>query len=223
MYLLALLVGSAVYYTRLLNNTAAAQPAQADGVAWLRNWPKPLFSLFLYEILAKKRVPYAITKVASLASIALLFSVFPDSHSDLRLLGIIGLCSALTHVVLLYQASEFELFYLRFVRNFPYTSWQLYGQQAALYSVLLLPEISWFLLVGDFRQGLLGAALLLSVTLFFRALLYWLGHRLTGYLRVVFGLFLVFLFTTLFGFTELLIISNVIAAGVLFYRYQYKD
>jgi hypothetical protein len=220
-YLLVLLVGSGVYYTRLLNDTVA-EPRPADGIAWLRRWPKPLFSLFLYELLDKKRVPYAVTKAVSLASGALLFSVFPAAHADQRLFGLLGLCSALTHVVLLYQAREFESFYLRFTRNFPHSFWQVYGQQVALYSVLLLPELLGLLLVGPFRQALLGAAVLLSITLFFRALLGGLGPQLTNYLRVVFGFFLVFLFALLFGLTQWLIWGNLVAAGVLFYRYQYK-
>lgn len=223
LYLLALVVGGALYYTRLLNDPPTTEGAPAAVGAWLRRGPKPLFSLFLYEILDKKRLPYGITKVGSLVCVALLFSVFPDAHSDLRLLGFIGLCVALTQVVLLYQASEFEKFYLQFTRNFPYSFWQIFGQQVALYGALLLPELIWFLMVGTSSQGLLGAGLLLGVTLFFRALLYWLGHQLQVYLRVVFSFFLAFLFTTLFGWTELLIVGNVVAAGVLLYRYQHQD
>jgi hypothetical protein len=221
-YLLALTVYNASYYTRLINNNTVAAPPKADRLAVLSRWPKPLFSLFLYEVFHKKRVAYAITKLTSLASITLIFSVFPESHSDIRLLGIISLCIALAHVVLLYQSSEFELFYLRFARNFPYSQWQVYRQQVALYSLLLLPELVWFLVVGKFSQGLMGALLLLSVTLLFRAVLYWLGQQMTYYLRLVFGLFIFFLLTNLFGFTELLIIGSAVAAWGLLYRYQYK-
>ncbi|WP_324679231.1 hypothetical protein [Hymenobacter sp. GOD-10R] len=220
--LLALTVYNASHYTRLINNNTVVAPPKADRLAALRSWPKPLFSLFLYEVFSKKWVAYAVTKLASLVSIVLIFSVFPDSHSDMRLLGIISLCVAVAHVILIYQASEFELFYLRFARNFPYSRWQVYGQQVALYSLLVLPELVWFLVVGKSSQGLLGALLLLSVTLLFRALLYWLGQQMTYYLRLVFGLFIFFLLTNLFGFTELLIIGNAVAAWVFLYRYQYK-
>ncbi|WP_157530911.1 hypothetical protein [Hymenobacter norwichensis] len=222
-YMLALLIGSGVYYTRLLNNTTAAEPFQADRLAWLRRWPKPLFSLFLYELLDKKRLPYTVTKALSLSSIALLWSVFPASRLDPRLFEFLGLCSALTHAVLLFQAREFEKFYLQFTRNFPHSCWQIAGQQVALYSMLLLPELLGLLMIGPFQHGLLGAALLLSVTLFFRALLARPGLRLPTYLRVVFGCFLVFLFVLLFGFTQWLIIVNLVAAGGLFYHYKYTN
>jgi len=212
-----------VYYTRLLNNTTAAEPAQVDRLAWLRRWPKPVFSLFLYELLDQKRVPYAVTKALSLTSIALLWSVFPASRADARLFGFLGLCSALAHTVLLFQAWEFEQGPLRFARNFPLSCGQVVGQQAALYTMLLLLELLALVVVGPFPQGLLGAALLLTVTLFFRALLGGLGRQLTKYLRLVFGFFLVFLFLLLFGWTEGLIVGNLVAAGGLFYRYQYTD
>ena len=82
-YLLLLAVIGAGYYTRLLNN-AVVKPDKLAGLTWARNWPKPLFSLFLYEIIATKRVTYLITKVASATSIALLLLAFSDSHADVR-------------------------------------------------------------------------------------------------------------------------------------------
>ncbi|GAB3898771.1 hypothetical protein [Spirosoma agri] len=218
-YLLTLIAYSAWYYTRLIN-TPLGEPATAGKLTWLQRWPKPFFSLFLYEIISKKRVPYVLTKVASAISIALVFSVFPDAHTDVRLFGVLSLCSALTHVVLIYQSSEFELFYLRFTRNFPYRQWQLFVQQGALFGFLLLPELLWFLLVGDLRAGLLGAGLLLSTTLVFRAVLYALGQRMDYYLRFVFGLFTFFLLVILFGGTELLVVCDVVAAWMLTYRYH---
>jgi hypothetical protein len=221
-YLLVLLVSSGAYYTRLLNNMMA-ESIQVNRLAWLRRWPKPLFSLFLYELFDKKRVPYAVTKALSLASITLLWSVFPTSGADSRLFGFLGLCSALTHVVLLYQAQEFEEFYLRFTRNFPLSRWQIIGQQVTLYTVLLLPELLALLILSSFQHGLSGAAVLLSVTLFFRALLGRVGQQLTKYLQLVFGFFLIFLFLLLFGFTNWLIVGNLVVAGRLFYRYQYTD
>ncbi|RZK47772.1 MAG: hypothetical protein EOO59_17435, partial [Hymenobacter sp.] len=92
-YLLLLAVAGATYYTRLLNDTAA-QPAEAARLTWARHWPKPLFSWFLYEVLAKKRLAYAITKLASAASIGLLLLAFPAARPDVRLVGLMGLCCA---------------------------------------------------------------------------------------------------------------------------------
>jgi len=222
-YLLALTYWNAAYYTHLLQAHPLAPAVTANPLAWLRGWPKPLFSLFGYELLAYQRVPYAVTKGSALASMVLLFYVFPDAQADQRLLGLIGLTGALAQVVLLYQAHAFERSYLRFARNFPYAGWQQYGQEVALYSVLLLPEIVWLLIVSPFREGLLAVGLLLSVTLFFRSLLYRLDQRMTPYLRLVFALFMGFLFLDLFGLTHLLIMGNAVAAGVFFYRYREQE
>ncbi len=219
-YLLGLNMVSAAYYTRLLNNTAVG-PDKTSHLPWLRRWPKPFFSLFLYEIIARKRIAYGITKVLSLVIIAGFFSVLPDSHADARLLAMISLCIALAHVILIYQASEFELFYLRFARNLPYRHWQSYGQQAALFSLLLLPEIGWLLTAGKFSQGLVGVLLLLSVLLLFRTLLYPIGQHINHYLRVVFGLFILFILLNLFGLAVPLACANLVVAWGLLWRYRY--
>ena len=221
-YLLALTWYSAWRYIRLTNDLVA-EPVRSGQLAWLKRCPKPLFSLFIFEVLSKKRVTYTITKLASLAIIGLIFNVFPDSHSDLRLIGIVGLCVALSHSILVYQSSEFELFYLRFARNFPYSKWQVYGQQVALYGLLLLPELVWLFLATPVSKAIVGAGLMLSVTLLYRAVLYRPGQHMKYYLRVVFGLFVFFLLADLFGATTLLAIGNTLAAGALLYRHQYTD
>ena len=218
-YLVGLIGSGAGYYTYLLNRTTI-ESAKTDRIGWLSHWPKPFFSLFLYDLVATKRISYIITKVASLLSIGVLFSVFPDSHSDVRLVGLISLCVALTHCILIYQSSEFEAFYLRFARNFPYPRWQLYAQQVALLSVLLLPEGVWLMVAGGLKRGFTGALMIVSISLLFRTLLYRLGQRMDTYLRIVFGLFTFFLVLILFSGTEVLIIGSGVGAWMLLSGYQ---
>lgn len=218
-YLLLLTLTGACWYTHLLN-TAVIKPEKLAGLSWTRNWPKPLFSLFLYEIIAKKRVTYLITKTASAVTIALLLLTFSDSRTDGRLASMIALCCAVGHIILVFQASEFELSYLPFARNLPYGHGQVYGQQVLLYCVLLLPEMVWLLTANTFGNGLLAAGLLLSTTLLLRTLLYWTGQHMTSYLRIVVSLFLLFLLANLFGLTGLLALGSALAAGILLYRYR---
>jgi hypothetical protein len=218
-YLLLLTVAGAGYYTCLLND-ARVKPDKAAKLTWARRWPKPLFSLFIYEVIGKKRVTYLITKLVSAASIALLWLAFPASRTDIRFLGMTALCCAVGHVVLAFQAGEFELAYLSFARNLPYGRGQVYGQQVLLCSVLVLPELVWLLVAGGLRTGVPAAGLLLSVTLLLRMLLYWTGQRMTIYLRVTFGLFFVLLLANLFGLTSLLTLGSALAAGALLYRYR---
>lgn len=210
-YLLLLILVGAGYYTWLLNDTGG-KPAKRAGLTWVRRWPKPLFSLFLYEVIAKKQITFLLTKGASVASIALLLLAFPASPADVRLLGMLGLCCAAGHVVLVFQAGEFDLAYLSFARNLPYGRAQVYGQQALLFAVLLLPEIGWLLTAGPFHTGFPAACLLLSVTLLLRTLLYWTGQHLRAYLRVVFSLFFGLLLANLFGLTSLLALGSALAA-----------
>ena len=218
-YLLLLTATGAGYYTRLLNDTVV-KPDKIASLTWARNWPKPLFSLYVYEVIGKKRVTYLITKAASVASIVLLLLTFPASHADIRLAGMIGLCCAVGHVVLVFQAGEFELAYLSFVRNLPYGRAQVYGQQALLYSVLLLPELVWLLSAHRFSTGVTAAGLLLGVTLLMRALLYWTGQHMTSYLRIVFILFFFLLLANLFGLTGLLALGSALLAVALLCRYR---
>ncbi|WP_216690127.1 hypothetical protein [Hymenobacter siberiensis] len=174
----------------------------------------------MYEIIATKRITYLLTKLASAASIALLLLAFSDARADVRLAGMIALCCAFGHVILVFQAGEFELFYLPFVRNLPYGRGRAYGRQVLLYGVLLLPELAWLLTANGFRAGLTAAALLLSVTLLLRALLYRTGQHMTFYLRIVVGLFLFLLLANLFALTGLLAIGSALAAGILLFSYR---
>lgn len=216
-YLLLLTGVGAGYYTRLLNNLME-KPGHVAGLTWGRTWPKPLFSLFLYEISARKRVTYFLTKAASAVSIVLLLLAFPDSRADGRLLGLMGLCCAVGHCLLAFHASAFDVAFAPLLRNLPYGRGGVAGQQVLLYGILLLPEFAALWLVGG-ASGLLAASYLLSVTLLLRALLYWTGQHMTTYLRLVCGLFLFLLLANLFGITGLLALGSVAAATVLLYNY----
>lgn len=218
-YLLLLIGAGAGYYTHLLNRTVV-KPDKRAGLTWARRWPKPLFSLFIYEVIASKRVPYLLTKLVSVVSIALLLLAFPDSRTDGRLAGMIGLCCAIGHAVLVFQAGEFEAFYLSSLRNLPYGWRQVYGQQVLLYGLLALPELAWLVLADPLATGLRAAGLLLGVVLLLRNLLHRTGQHMTTYLRLVVGLFLFFLLANLFGLTGLLALGSALAAGLLLYRYR---
>ena len=221
-YLVFLIVCSASYYAGLVNSTAV-KSSKLNSLIWAKSWPKPLFSLFLYEILANKRMVYVITKLTSIFIITLFVAVFSNAPSGARLFGMIALCVALSHVVLLYNLNEFELSYLRFARNLPYNQWQIYYQQIFLYSLLLLPELIFFLVSGDFMAGLIGVYLTISTILVFRSLLYLIGPRMDHYLRLVFGLFICFLLINLFELTMFLAVGNAVAAWMLLRRYQYQS
>lgn len=218
-YLLLLAVGAAAYYAHLLNDTTV-RPDKVAGLGWARRWPKPMFSWFLYEVIARKRLSYLLAKLASAASIAGLLLAFPDARTDGRLVGLVALCCAFGHSVLAFQAHEFELFYLPFARSLPYGPGRVASQQVLLVGALLLPELLWLLVASPLRAGLSAAGLLLGVALLLRALLYRTGPRMTPYLRLAVGLFLFLLLANLFGLTGWLALGSTLVAGVLHYRYR---
>ena len=218
-YLLLLAVGGGAYYVHLLNDTTV-RPDKVAGLGWARRWPKPMFSWFLYEVIARKRLSYLLTKLASAASIAGLLLAFPEARTDGRLVGLVALCCAFGHSVLAFQAHEFELFYLPFARSLPYGPGRVASQQVLLVGALLLPELLWLLVASPLRAGLPAAGLLLGVALLLRALLYRTGPRMTPYLRLAVGLFLFLLLANLFGLTGWLALGSALAAGVLYYRYR---
>ena len=218
-YLLLLAGAGAAYYTQLLNDTTV-RPDRVAGLGWARRWPKPVFSLFLYEVIARKRLTYLLTKLASAASIALVLLAFPEAHLDGRLAGMLALACAFGHSILAFQAHAFELFYLPFARNLPYGSGRVLGQQVLLFGALLLPELLWLLLASPLRTGLPAAGLLLGVALLLRALLYRTGPRMTPYLRLAVGLFLFLLLANLFGLTGWLGLGSALAAGALLLLYR---
>ncbi|MCC3157073.1 hypothetical protein LJ737_07475 [Hymenobacter sp. 15J16-1T3B] len=220
--LAGLIGGGAGYCVRLLNRPID-EPSAAARTGWLRRWPKPLFSLFLYELLIRRRVALGVTKLLSLLSLTLILRVFPDGHTNLRLVGLLGLWAALVHAVLLYQSHEFEDTYLRFARNFPYHSGQVLGQQAALYGLLLAPELIWLAVAVPPGPALVGGLLLLSTTLLFRALLYRVGLRMKTYLRLLFGLFLLLLLADMFNLTLLLVVGGGLSAWGLLHRRSFAD
>ncbi|MCK8495201.1 hypothetical protein M0L20_25240 [Spirosoma sp. RP8] len=221
-YLAALIVGNAFFYTHLITSTVS-NTVDNNRLLGLRNWPKPLFSLFVYEVIHKKRVTYLVTKCISAISLVLMLSVFSDSHTDIRLFGLISLCIALAHSLLLYESSVFESYSLRFARSFPISYWQRYGQQWCLYSLLLLPELLLLFTLSDWSEGLLCSLLATSLLLLFRAVLYPLGQRMDWYLRIVFGLFTVFLLIILFGLTEWLLVGALASSWGLNYCYYYSS
>lgn len=220
-YLVALIFSGALYYVKLINR--ASETVQPLRFNWLSNWPKPLSSLFLYEIIIHKKVPLGITKLVSFTCVVLLCKVFPDAHTDVRLLGLLSLCVALSHAVLVYQSHEFEETYLRFARNFPSSSGRVLSQQTTLYGLLLAPELVWFIAAFPLQQALVGILLALSTTLLFRAMLYWIKQQISYYLRLVFGLFILMLFADLFGLTMTLAVGATLVAWALVSWHQYAD
>ncbi|QHV95080.1 hypothetical protein GJR95_08615 [Spirosoma endbachense] len=221
-YLVALIFSNALYFTHLVNNLAN-EDQKTTVPQFIRHWPKPFFSLFLYEIIDSRKLTFGVTKFISGLIISLIYVLFLDLQSDIRIPELLIISVILTHMVLIYQANEFDLTYLRFARNFPYSPSRLYCQFIQFFLLLLVPEFVWVFLVYDPITSTTILLLGLSTALLFRTLLYRLAPGMSNYLRLIFCLFLVLSLAILFGGLWVLIVSNLICSFFLLYFHRFKS
>lgn len=221
LYLITLSYLSAVIYTRQINRLVDGS-SQSLLLKLSSKWRKPYFSLYIYHLFDKRKVPYLITKALSWLIITGVFYVFADVKTDARVAGIAILAVVTTHIVLIFEERKFEENGLGFSRNLPYSRQRLFLNFVLVYFFLLLPEGIWLFS----RFNLLMAAELLLVTLstamLFHCLLYWFGLNMDKYLQWILGLFILLFWIIMFKLLWVLIPLNLGVAYWLFYDNYYK-
>ena len=217
LYLLLLISGCTLYYIHLINDLSE-NSSNSYVLIWIKKFPKPFFSLFLYKIIYQYKIHYAVTKLISAILIVSMHALFRENSMDLRVPGLSMLGIILAHTFLIYQSHEFERSYLAFTRNFPLTENGLYGQLAAQYFLLLLPEIIWFFCIESPVTGLNTALLGLNCALLFRSVLYGWIQSMDHYIKVVFGIFIFSALLIMFGASFWLILINMVISFVIFIR-----
>ncbi|MBE9463588.1 hypothetical protein ACFP1I_11705 [Dyadobacter subterraneus] len=219
-YQMILLSGSAFYYTRLVNNLTEkkSEPYIPD---LIRKFPKPVFSLFLYQIIYRFKLTFAITKVISAIVIIGMYVLFPDNKNDIRIAGISILSVIAAHTVLIYQSNEFERSYLSFCRNFPLSKKKMYLQFVLLYLLLILPEIILFFFLNTPLIAVRISILGLSFALLLRTILYHQNPKMGSYLKKVFGLFIFSALIVMFGGLSFLTVLCVGVSVFIFDRRYY--
>ena len=221
LYLLLLISGSALFYTNLLNNLSE-KTTSSSIPKLIKNLPKPLYSLFFYQIVHRFKLTYGITKLISAILIIGMFALFQDNSDDIRIAGISVLAVTAAHSVLIYQSNEFERSYMSFSRNFPLTITKSYFQLAALYVMMLLPEIILIFCINLSSIAVTVSVLGLGSALLFRILLYWQNQKMGTYLKTVFGLFISAALVVMFGGSLWLIVIFLVVSFLLFKRNYYK-
>ncbi len=216
-YLGLLIFASAYQYTRA-GNQLIQNNEETYRLRLVKNWPKPLFSLFLYQILSANKRTYLVTKFGSVLILTGFYVLFYKANSDLRSAGMATLAVILSHAVLIFQSHEFETNFLKFARNFPYSRQRAFMNIACLYLILMLPEIIWIFATNDFPGAVEITLLGMSFALLFRTILYKLGLKMAVYLQYAFSLFIVSSLFLLFGLIWPVIILNLIISSLLFYR-----
>jgi hypothetical protein len=192
LYLLALIVVSVWIYIKLSNRLIDID-GQTVLIRLLRKWNKPFFFLYTLFVFDRLKITYLVTKAISWGLIVGVFAVFSDIKDGSAVPSLVMLMIAVAHTLLIYNEFRFNEKYLYFSRNFPYGAVKLFFNALLNYSILMLPEVSWF--VSSF--GIDSASLLLqgfSIIILFRSLLFCIGLNMKSYLMWIFILFnLVFL------------------------------
>lgn len=221
LYLIALSYSSAIIYTRQINRLVDGS-SQSLLLKLSSKWRKPYFSLYIYHIFDKRKVPYLITKALSWLIITGVFYVFADVKTDARVAGIAILAVITAHVVLIFEERKFEENGLSFSRNLPYSRQSLFLNFTGVYFFLLIPESVW--LFSRFNPLMAAELLLLvlSTAMLFHCLLYWFGLNMDKYLQWILGLFIVLFWIIMFKLLWVLIPLNLGIAYWLFYSNYYK-
>jgi hypothetical protein len=222
LYLLLLTAFGAWIYTINLSRLIAG----GSGPAWM-HWSsslrKPLFSLYIYHILHRLKLPFLITKVLSWLIITSIFWLFADVKHDARVAGMAVLAIGIAHAVLVFEHQKFGQVYLTWVRNFPLSFIKRYIFLVLTYSLLLLPEVVW--LFSRFK--LLSAAnlflIMLSMIMLLHALLSYISLNMDRYLQWVMGLFILLFWIMMFRLTLPLIVVNTLLSYWIFRQNYGKD
>jgi hypothetical protein len=221
-YLVLLTAASAWIYTKVIDRLVDSGNAPLL-LRWVSGWKKPFFSLYIYQVLNRLKIPYTITKGLSWLIVTGVFQLLNDVNTDARVAGIAVLAIAVAHAVLVFEGQRFEQAYLSFARNFPYSYARRYGYLLLTYLLLLLPESVW---VFSRFNPLLAIQLLLmalSMLMLLHTLIYYIGLNMDRYLQWVMGLFIMLFWVLMFKLMPVLIIGNLMVSYFIFTTHYYKD
>lgn len=191
-----------------------------------RRFAKPYWSFFLLYLFKQNPVLLLLTKVFTCGVVVAVCKLYPTDTYDERLLSLGALTVGMGHSFMLLHLYEFEHLQLLTLRNFPFTLWQRFGQYSALFGLLLLPEVIFF--VRYFPQGVhwmygLGWLALTMALLWMVFGRFQQKHYLMDtLLRHGFYAFIAVFFAVMFKTPVLILAGTVLGLGVYwFWRFYY--
>ncbi|PWV51529.1 hypothetical protein C7475_103138 [Chitinophaga sp. S165] len=222
LFIFFLITVSAAIYVWLANRLSAGTVAPLALKLPVR-WKKPFFSLFLYHIIHKIKPGGIITKIFSIFCLTSgAYSMFSSNRHDTRVAGLLILTAVTGHLYLIYQEHRFEVMTLAFSRNFPYSRNRHFLYITLRYLLLLLPEMILLFIMGPPLIAMLLLLYAISVMLFFRGLLYWLGLNMNIYLPVVFAVYILLFWLIMYGYLWPSAGMLLLLAYGIFYCRYYK-
>jgi len=222
LYLLLLTGFSSLLYVRLVNKLVDGGNSSFI-LKVTGKWPKPFFSLFIYQLFNKMKVTYIVTKILSWLIVTAVFLLFADVKNDIRVAGIAMLAIITAHAVIIYQHRVFEEKFMIFSRNLPYSSGRRFLNYLQTYLVLLVPEAIW--LFSRFNPFIAVELLTagLSIIMLFHCLLYRIGINMDKYLQWILFLFVVIFWIILYKLLLALVVLNLLVSYLLFHYNFYED
>ncbi len=221
-YLLVLALLSATLYVYHFNYAKFGRSGTYGFRFGIAKWPKPLFSLFLFEILFHNKLAYLLTKCFSFILLLGLFHLFSDVDYPARAGAMIAICISSAHAILAYQDYAFTETYLGFTLHLPHKRLFVYLNVIYSYILLLLPELVWFLFAFSFPLALKLIGLSLSGILFIRVSLCLPSVNMRSFIKLVFGWFFISTMLLLYDYGWYLITINSITSFIVYYLNYYK-
>ena len=222
LYIVLLSGVSAAWYVHVINRPIRSHKgSRLSGL--MRGWDKPFFSLFLYAVMDKLKVPFVVTKLLSALAIIGGFHILTDVREDTRAAGMVTLGIAMAHALMLYQSYRFEHVALRFSLNFPYSKIRVYAGWGLTYALLTLPEILW--LFTRFEAGLALGLLLFHVSagLLLRSMLYRTALDIKKFIYAVFYFFILSFAAIVLKLLWPLVMITLTTSWIIFRKYYHKQ
>ncbi|WP_254153653.1 hypothetical protein [Chryseosolibacter indicus] len=182
---------------------------------------KPQFSLFLYYVLDEMGLTFIVTKTLSLSVSVAMLMLLDNFITDSRFSFLVVLAVSVSHAVLIFHSHAFEEKYLSIIRNLPILRVKLFLYMVLLYMLMILPEAVLIFVVFGFIKSVPLLFFGISIMILMRTIFF--VHDTSGgnYIRVIFGLFVIFFILLLFDLGMFVAIVNFSLAFLFFYRLYY--
>ncbi|HYH14100.1 MAG TPA: hypothetical protein VD794_02705 [Flavisolibacter sp.] len=189
LFLLAICIGSGLYYSHLLNNTWKESKALLIFKRTANKRAKKLFFMLIH-FSAYKKLQILTLKLLSLIIlyIVLVWNGDRYDHDSLVLFLVVIL---LSHALLAFQYVQFMEKSLLFIRNLPISSLNIFLCYYIAFALLFLPELAYILVTGHqlipFYQILAIYFTLLHTLLFYSMVQYSGAIDKNEFVKIIFG------------------------------------
>lgn len=197
-----------------------AIPEENQSIRQRLGIPLPFESYLLSYGIYERRLNLWILKLITLVILQMIS--YRAATIDPQWLPIVFLLIAQSHGVLLYYFHQYCEKRLQFIRNLPLSNLRIAGMYMLTILLVMLPEMLLLLLNTRFPLPIrmLSLGLALSQMMLIIALLYWESWKMKAFLKLLCGLFLLTLFTTIAHLPLTIVFSLAFSAAIFHWKYR---